>query len=553
MKKLLSIVLSVLMVFSMVVPACAVETEKEIVPIIYIRGNGQKIVNAEKKEVVCDVADFSLGGDGDETKNKVIEAAVNILLPFLTEGLLSDNWDNYGKAIYDELSPLFKEAALDGNGDPQYGTHLDPELQKYNDRTQEELAAAFKNQNFYTYGFYFDWRLSPYDIVEDLHNFITRVKTATGANAVSLTSRCLGGSVLNAYLDTYGAEGIKNVLYCDTLSNGCTLISKGFSGQIEFDAKSIQRYEEELEYLAEIGYDTGLNITGIAGEIVEKSLDLFTQVGVVDKLTGGIEELYGRLYKALIPALLKATGVASQPIYWTFVEEDDFDRALNVMFGEEGSEEWEANAGLIEKICRYRDSISSKHDEFVLGFSDKIHFGVIAKYGLMTAPVTKGYDELSDTLVSLKQSSLGATCAPIGSVLSDDEIAEGSIEKGYLSPDKQVDVSTCLFPETTWIIKNVHHDDFDKTCKALAEKFLKGTNVTVENSGYSRFRINDYKTGTVSDMTEDNCADIDFISKPEEEPTTASRLASLIRFLTVVIDVLVKLFNGELDFSNLFA
>lgn len=555
MKKYLSLLLSLIIIFSVCAPVssafAADETNTEI-PIIYIRGNGQSIVNAEGKEVVCDVADFTLGSDSEdeeETKNKVVEAAVNILLPFFAEGLLSDSWDNYGKAVYEEISPLFKEAILDGNGNAQYGTKLAPEHVATNNKaTSTEKLSGY---SFYTYGYHFDWRLSPYDLVDELHKYIEAVMKVTNKKQVSLTSRCLGGSLLNVYLEKYAKNGhIKNVMYCDTLSNGCTLISKGFSGQIEFDAKSIQRYEEELEYLDEMGYGTGLNITGIAGEIVEKSIDLFTQIGVLDKFADEIEELYGRLYQALIPALLKATGVASQPIYWTFVEEEDFDLALKVMFGEEGSDEWNANSGLINKILMYRENISSKHDEFLLEIKDKynIHFGVIAKYGLMAAPITKGYDELSDTLVSLRQSSFGATCATIGSVLSDDEISQDSIDKGYISPDKQVDVSTCLFPETTWIVKNVHHDDFDKCCKALAEKFLKGDNVTVENSGYSRFRINDYKNNTVSDMTEDNCADIEFVSKPVKEPTTFTKVFSLLNFFVVIIDFISRLFKGEIKF-----
>ncbi len=553
MKKLLAFMLSLLMFFTVVAPVSTVFATDSI-PIIYIRGNGQEIYNADGEKVICDIGDLDLGGDSEEGKNKIIEATVNILLPFLTEGLLTDNWDNYGDAIYDEISPLFEQAILDGNGNPRYGTDIHPDLKK---KTFDGSNVDYENYSYYTYGYHFDWRLDPYDNVDDLHTYITNIMSATKKNKVALTSRCLGGSLLNAYLEKYGHLGhVKNVLYCDTLSDGCTLISKGFSGQLEFDAKSIQRYEAQLEYLDEIGYSNGMSITGIAGDLVEKSLDLLTQVGVMDKVTDGVEELYSKLYKALIPALFKAIGYASQPIYWTFVEEEDFDLALKVMFGEKGSEEWEANAGLIEKILNYREKVTSNHDKLLTKFNKEygIHIGVVAKYGLMSAPITKGYDDLSDNLASLKDSSMGATCAQIGKVLPGDYIEE-RIKKGYadyISPDKQVDASTCLFKDTTWIIKNVHHDDFDRCCKALAEKFLKGDKVTVANSGYSRFRINDYATKTVSDMTEDNCADIDFISTPEEEPTTATRLSSFMRFFTAIIEFITKLFKGELDFSNLF-
>ena len=561
MKKLLSLLISVIMVLGVIAPVSATvaNAADEIVPIIYVRGNGQEIVDADGNEVICDIGDIGkidldIDSEDEDSKNKIVEAAANIILPFLTEGLLLDEWDSYEKAIYDELSPLFEKAMLDGDGNPQYGTDIAQMLKDYN--------ADIKNKgnSFYSYGFYFDWRLSPYDNVDKLHAYIEAVMSETGATQVSLTSRCLGGSLINAYLEVKsreegGLDHIKNVLYCDTLSNGCTMISKGFSGKLEFDSKSIQMYEAQLGYLDEVGYGSGLNISGLAGEIVEKSLDLFSQVGVVDKFAGGLEKLYSRLYQALIPALFKSVGYVSQPIYWTFVKEEDFDDALEVMFGEEGSEEWKANEGLISKILEYRTNISSRHDEFLLDMSEKLHIGVIAKYGLMSAPLIEGYDKLSDNLASLEDSSMGATCSTIGKTLTDDYIQD-RVNKGYedyISADKQVDTSTCLFPETTWIVKNVHHDDFDRSCKALAEKFLKGTKVIVETSGYSRFRINDYETNTVSDMTADNCADIDCFSIVEENPTTETRLVSLMKFLTVIINFITKLFSGEFDFSNLFA
>lgn len=45
----------------------------------------------------------------------------------------------------------------------------------------------------------------------------------------------------------------------------------------------------------------------------------------------------------------------------------------------------------------------------------------------------------------------------IGDTLSEDYIA-GTTEK-YVSVDKQIDASTCLFPENTWFLKGGNHDD----------------------------------------------------------------------------------------------
>ena len=47
-----------------------------------------------------------------------------------------------------------------------------------------------------------------------------------------------------------------------------------------------------------------------------------------------VEALYEKLYKALVPALFHSMGQGSQPIYWTCVKDEDFDLALDIMFGE---------------------------------------------------------------------------------------------------------------------------------------------------------------------------------------------------------------------------
>ena len=62
----------------------------------------------------------------------------------------------------------------------------------------------------------------------------------------------------------------------------------------------------------------------------------------------------------------------------------------------------------------------------------------------------------------------------------------------------------------------------------------------------------DYNTMTATNMTADNCADYDFINKSVEEPTTETRVVSFMRFFTMIIEFFTKLFNGTLDFSNLF-
>lgn len=548
MKKLISVILAAIMVFALTAPMASAVNERT--PVVYIRGNGDGIYYPDGTLCVAQFEDLDFDGAGID-KDTIIETVVNILKPFVLEGMLFDKWDNYGKAIYDEISPLFPDSGLDENGNPKKGVGVLAS-------TMADSVAAAKTPYYYNvnsaYCFAYDWRLSPYDHIDRLHEYVQQVLATTGQKQVSMYARCMGGSVLSAYLERYGHLGhIKNVMFCDVLSNEATVISKAFSGQIEFDAKMVERYAGQLDFCGQTGDGVGFAFTEVLYEIVFKTMDFFNQINVTDKVLDGVEELYEKLYKALVPALCHATGMATQINYWTEVAEEDMDAALNLLYGEEGSELRTKYAVLIDKIQYYRERVSSDLDGFYESLDEKgIHYGFIGKYGFMNAPFTADADLLSDALSSLTHAACGATTAPIGETLSEDYISARVAEgKGkYISPDKQVDLSTCIAPDSTWILKNAHHDIID-CLHPIIYAFLNGTDVTVETSGYSAFQVYDYETATMTEMTENNCADYDFITRPVEKPTTQTILASFMKFFTMIINFITKLLKGELDFSNI--
>lgn len=567
MKKLLSVLLVVTMLFAVMAPAASateIETAKfqsGKTPIIYIRGNGEQIYEADGvTPIKATFEDLGLEGDasGAETgldKDTIVETAVNILKPFILEGMLFDEWDNYGKVLYEEISPLFVDAGLDHDGNPLNGTRVGV----------KELAASESkatNRWYYdanqVYQFCYDWRLSPYDSLERLHTYVQTIMSATGASQVSLYARCLGGSLLSVYIDEYGSMGhIKNVMFSDVLSNESTFISKAFSGQIEFDATLVERYAGQLDYCGKnLPNAVGFSFSDLLYEIVFQSMSFFNQIGATDAALDGVEELYEKLYKALVPALCHAIGFATQVNNWTCVAEEDMDTALDLMFGVEGTETREMYSGLIAKIEKYRENISSDLE----GFYDRaeengVNVGFLGKYGYLNAPLTVDADLLSDSLVSLEHATMGATCAKIGQTLSDDYIADRVAEGNgkYISPDKMVDLSTCYAPDKTWIFKNAHHNVAEETMSVI-KAFLNGDYETVDSVqakyGYSQFNVYDDATKTFTAMTEENCADLPFMTIAVDEPTTESIFVAALRWFTMLFKVIGMLLRGELSFSD---
>ena len=555
MKKAISLFLSLLLIFAVMTPSASAVGEENL-PIIYIRGNGETIYDGDGNVLALGISDlFSNVANGDLNKEKVVETCANIMLPLLTEGLMFDEWDNYGKAVYEELKPLFKGSEIDENGNPINGSGI---AQSRIDESEAEAERDTVNYGLYDYNFMYDWRLSPYDHVDRLHQYVLKVLDKTKKDRVNIHVACLGGGLIMAYLEKYGDKGlVKNVMLNEVLSNGATIISKTFSGQVEFDAKQVERYLAQMKYCSEIGMPGGFGLSDLIDEIVFKTIDLFNQITVTDTALDAVEDLYSKLYKALMPAVCHATGIATVVNYWTCVSEKDFDAALNLLYGEPGSELRTQYAGLVEKILYYREHCTSQLDKIYEKCENEygIYVGFVARYGYMNPPLTKEADELSDFLVSLDDATKGATCAKIGSTLSKDYISQRVKEgKGaYISPDRQVDLSTALYPDRTWVIKNAHHS-FVNVSDNITLSFLQGTKYTIQSEGaYPQFSVFFETEGRLEPMTTDNCADYEWISLPEEKPTTETRLASFMRFFTMILNFLTKLFRGELDFGNLFS
>lgn len=85
--------------------------------------------------------------------------------------------------------------------------------------------------------------------------------------------------------------------------------------------------------------------------------------------------------------------------------------------------------------------------------------------------------------------------------------------------------------------------------------FLSHENLTVHNdSRVAQFSMYNEKRGPancyVTPMTEDNCASFEWLDIAEENPTLETRLAALMRLITVILMLLVKIMNNEVVFGG---
>lgn len=173
-----------------------------------------------------------------------------------------------------------------------------------------------------------------------------------------------------------------------------------------------------------------------------------------------------------------------------------------------------------------------------------MNVGILAKYGYQMMPLIESCDELGDTLVTLKKASFGATCSKVYNTLSDEYIAE-RVEKGYgkyISPDKQVDASTCLFPDYTWIVKGVHHDTWAADDDQIIYNICTydGQYTVNTDSYYPQFMIYNDEDGYFYPMTEDNHNVTNWDAEEVEEHTPENFFKAFINAIKSFFELIKR-------------
>ena len=511
MKKSISVVLSCLLIMlslCQLFASAAAEPFGRVnntIPTINIAGDGNAIVipdeTVEGGERQVFKMNALLNNFDSSDDSSVSDALANLLLPFLKEGILKNNWEPYYENLQKEVGDLFEYVQLDKDGNAQYGTTIPGWHRWVNWYNQEHDNKGDKGfYDFDDYHFWYDWRLDPVESAEQLHTYIQNVKRVTGSDKVALLSSCLGSNVALAYVATYGTDDLYGLAIDATVANGSEFISEAISGDFHLDGNAIVRFLDSAN---------GTNLFSVS-DFIRDTVDLATQSGLLDGISLITRlTIYDKVKEGVTSALALGT-VMTMPCYWACVSPEDYEEAKLYVFGEPGSQKRIEYAGLIEKLDRYHDQVSCRVDELLQTvYDNNVLLAVMAKYGEQIVPIGTSNTVIGDEFASLTRASFGATTADsIYDTLSDEYIAQQTalgLEK-YISPDRQVDASTCMFPDYTWFIKGATHTiRTDTENIQLYECITADRQLTIDDFELSQYMVYDNQTKVMSAMTEENC------------------------------------------------
>lgn len=484
-KRIVSAVLiaAILITFPVFHPSVAQAAEENL-PVIFIGGKGTYLIDKDGNQIFPRTFDF--GG------------IVKEVLPELNKANITINYDEFGEELCRTVAEEYKDLTLDCNGVASNGSNTDFTW------TKTELSWSVREDEpyrIYDYCFYYDWRTDPCEIADSLAKYIDDVLEVTGAPKVKIIGRCMGGNIVLAYLNEYGCDKVDRCLFYVTTINGTAPCGAAFAGDFQINRDAAVRFACDL------GMDPVFTLgdDGLANELVASIVKLLRDTGGIDLAVAAVKNVYDRLDESVVPRLLLST-YATFPSYWSMVSDDYYEAAKALVFSGREDE----YSGLISKIDNYHYNIQVKAGEILKRLeSEGLDISVVCKYGVQLAPVCKEYDALSDNTVELSRSSFGATCKDLDEAFDDSYMAAAKAAgtEKYISPDRQVDCSTSLFRDYTWVIKNCTHSDFSKCIDELMMTIMDcpGRMSVNDNALYPQYLLYDKQTGTLTPLLEENC------------------------------------------------
>lgn len=476
--------------------------------------------------VVSGMNTFPLYKSGEKvfpTSTKAIMTlASKIALP-LIEFLNDNDYDKFGDALFPATVEAFDDISCTSDGESKYnvttdlfplnaGNYADTFMNEVKDEGGVVKAGIERFGSENTYFFNYDWRLDPLKHADSLNKFIKNVKEETKCNRVAIAAFSMGGTVTCAYLYKYGSTDIDSVSLCSTAFQGTSCMGSMFSGDMTIDTYGLIRRMAQLtrnDFLDELIM------------FLNKSLEAYKINASVDTYINDIiANLSDRLYKEFIIPVF-----GYMPGLWDLVDANSYEAAKELMLGD-------ADPTLISAIDEYHYNVQNKAYDILKSAQKDTTVYITAQYNMQGLPVSEtSTTSNNDFLIDVNYASGGAISSELDEMLPDGYIQAADSEHNHLSADRQIDASTCMFPEQTWFIRDMAHVDYnvgDSTDFLLWLAESKEQQTIYDNNNYPQFMKYNSKDNTLSPVTESLL-----------QPTVISRIFS---FLVKIVQTSAQIF-----------
>ena len=473
--KLLCLVLSFALAASVLFDTFAVTGAASYpseVPIIYIHGEGSAIGTYDENGEFHRIDDMTVNGD---EITSLLKDNSDILL----KASVTQDWSEFCDLIAGYMIDSFGELALGKDGMPTDGSVSEVIY------SETRVSQQYSNDDYSLdkYAFDYDWRLDPTDNMKRLHDYVETILKVTGSDKYAVAGRCEGACLAATYWETYHDPRITDLILYASAAKGVIPIGESFSGNMYVDPECVERYVYNADLNLNIPITDYITLTD---QTLNSFLKIASDVYGLDYACWSVNNVYQQIYDTITPKVLKQT-FGTFPGFWAMCEDRYFEQAKDVIFGDEK----EDYSGLISKIDNYHYNIMNRIEEILLNAEKSgVDVSNVVKYGFQSYPLSKDSMVLSDEMCRVDYAGLGTTCTNIDEKFSEDYVNE-AFKKGnmrYISPDLTIDASTTPFKDTTWYIKNLHHQNFTRAVECIFFEIVNTKGMTVRtNNAYPQF------------------------------------------------------------------
>lgn len=502
MKKILSVLLAlVLMLTSLSVFAFAYDEKNTFYPTVKVHGFMARDILSDKNDKDSDVI-------WPPSTDRILDA-VKKAVPSLARFALTRNWKKLGDEITPLAKALFEPAFLDENGNARGNSGAYFVYPEPSEITRESEVR-----------FCYDWRLDPIELAAELNSFIDYVLLSSGADKVNIQCHSFGGIITTTYIHLYGIGKLRSVVYNSTAVLGETYTGELMTGQLTLSKEALVKF---LAYVFDYNdYETILN--GV--------VDLLSAAGLLDFVCKFGNDLVRELGSQVLPEVI-VPAFGGWLSVWAMTPDEDVADSMDYVFNEIYKNSDVDRTGLVNKINAY--NMIRPHKVSLLNeLKEKTNFYVISRYGYCSIPITPSWRVMSDGVVDSKYTSFGGTFAEFDKQLTNEQLA--GKDPSMISPNKNADASTCMFPEQTWYIRNMKHANSDGNLDEFIHLLLSyDGQATVDTfEEFPRFLMFDSNADKVVPDT------------AEKAPDFLKRVATLIKELFAMFKKLAELIFGKI-------
>lgn len=481
-KKLLSLILSIVLVFTISVPAYAASAQSvtDHDPVVLIRGMdfGNVMLNPETDEQTK-ANDFSV--------STILSAVFNSSIITRT---IKNGKDGTVDALIDVAYSLLKYNSMSETGDPLYNTGM----VKYTDSvdyfengfegTNNEMGMLRKfTEEFeedHIYYVNYDWRIDPYLVADEINDAVELAIRNTGHSKVSLVCSSMGGIMTVAYLSKYGYENIGRCLFLSSTFCGSQIISDVLNGRVEITADRLYDWLYNFSY---------------GNSTLRSILTFVYKIGLFDSLTKITDYILINRKDDVYDKVLKPIFVYSPCIWGLIADDTDYEDAIKYIFGSREN----VNPTFLNRIDALHDMMNNRNDLLNEMVESGVRVNVVSNYGSPLIPVYASASWSGDRILEAYNTSGFATVAKFGETLGDGYTAENA---ELISPDNCVDLSTAVLPEYTYMIKEAPH-----VASSYGTEYLDFVVFLLENTDDCKAGSNEkYPQFMVSDLNEQTLA-----------------------------------------------